>query len=278
MPSVLIAGCGYVGLATADRFHAAGWSVEGWSKSQPQVVRPYLLCSVDISDAAQVRAQSRDFDAIIQCASTHGGDVDLYRSVYLDGARNLAETFPSATILFASSTSVYAQANGEWITEESVTKPARATSQVLLDAERLVLAGGGIVARLGGIYGPGRSALLEKFMRGAIRVETDYFVNQVHRDDIASALFLLLDSQMPGVYNVADGNPLLVSECYRWLAEKLGPQRISTDDSHAARKRGNSNKRVDNAKLRRLGWQLSYPTFAEGMEKSVIPGRGLTER
>ncbi len=33
MPRVLIAGCGYVGTATADLFQAAGWEVEGWTHS-----------------------------------------------------------------------------------------------------------------------------------------------------------------------------------------------------------------------------------------------------
>src|SRR5437667_11004173 len=33
MPRILIAGCGYVGQATADLFHAAGWTVEGWTRS-----------------------------------------------------------------------------------------------------------------------------------------------------------------------------------------------------------------------------------------------------
>jgi hypothetical protein len=36
------------------------------------------------------------------------------------------------------------------------------------------------------------------------------------------------------------------------------------------RKRGDSNKRVSNAKLRALGWTPRYPSFAEGMEKSVL--------
>jgi hypothetical protein len=37
------------------------------------------------------------------------------------------------------------------------------------------------------------------------------------------------------------------------------------------RKRGDSNKRVSNAKLRRLGWTARYPTFVQAMEKSVLP-------
>jgi hypothetical protein len=37
------------------------------------------------------------------------------------------------------------------------------------------------------------------------------------------------------------------------------------------RKRGNSNKRVSNAKLRGYGWELRYPSFPIGMAESVIP-------
>ena len=86
--------------------------------------------------------------------------------IYLDGARNLLETFPGSKLLFTSSTSVYAQRDGSWVTEESDAKPMRETSRVLLETERLVLADAGIVARLAGIYGPGRSALLNKFLNG----------------------------------------------------------------------------------------------------------------
>ena len=33
MPRILIAGCGYVGQATADLLHERGWNVEGWTAS-----------------------------------------------------------------------------------------------------------------------------------------------------------------------------------------------------------------------------------------------------
>jgi nucleoside-diphosphate-sugar epimerase len=41
-----------------------------------------------------------------------------------------------------------------------------------------------------------------------------------------------------------------------------------------SRKRGRSNKRISNAKLRALGWTPEYSSFAEGMEKSVLPALG----
>ncbi len=279
MRKILIAGCGYVGQAAAELFHRAGDAVEGWTKSAHGIVTPYPIHSVDISDANLVRARHGDFDVVIHCASTRGGDVDLYRKLYVEGARNLVDAFPGSTILFTSSTSVYAQKDGEWVTEESATEPTRETSQALLEAEKIISDAKGIVLRLAGIYGPGRSALLDKFMNGTATVAKDHFVNQVHRDDIAGAIFLLSNRphQGPQTFNVTDGNPRLVSDCYEWLARKLGRPLPGLDatSQQASRKRGDSNKRVSNARLRAKGWQLLYPNFAEGMEKSVLPSRGL---
>ena len=284
MPRILIAGCGYVGQAAADLYHAAGWAVEGWTRSAESVAtlsaKPYPICEVDISRRAKVAERRKTFDAVIHCASSSGGDAEMYRQVYLDGARNLLETFPGSKLLFTSSTSVYAQRDGSWVTEESETKPTRETSQILLETERSVLANGGIVARLAGIYGPGRSALLTKFVEGTaiIDAENDRFVNQVHRDDIAAALFLLLSRKAEGaqIYNVVDDQPILQSECYRWLAQRLNRPLPSIGKSTQERKRGDSNKRVSNANLRALGWTPRYPKFADGMEESVLPSFALS--
>jgi nucleoside-diphosphate-sugar epimerase len=279
MPRILIAGCGYVGQATADLFHAAGWAVEGWTLSGESAAKlaakPYPVYGIDITDRAQIATHAGVFNAIIHCASSGGGDVDTYRQIYLNGARNLLDRFGGSRMLFTSSTSVYAQSDGCWVTEESQTEPGRETGRVLLETEELVLGRGGIVARLAAIYGPRRSALLSKFLAGEAIVDpgNDRFVNQIHRDDIAAALFLLLNRPALSreIYNVVDDQPILQSECYRWLAEKLNRPLSPLGKREGQRKRGDSNKRVSNAKLRRLGWSLRYPRFAEAMEKSILP-------
>ena len=55
MPRVLIAGCGYVGEAAADRFHESGWEVEGWTASVESAARlsgrPYAVRGVDVTTA-----------------------------------------------------------------------------------------------------------------------------------------------------------------------------------------------------------------------------------
>jgi nucleoside-diphosphate-sugar epimerase len=279
MPRILIAGCGYVGQAVADLFHAAGWTVEGWTHSAESAARlsanPYPVRGVDVSRRTQVAEHGGMFDAVIHCASSRGGDAETYRQVYLDGARNLLETFPGSKLLFTSSTSVYAQSDGSWVTQESETKPVRETSRILLETEKLVLDQRGIVARLAGIYGPRRSALLSKFLEGTAMIdpENDRFVNQVHRDDIATGLFFLLGREAEGaqIYNVVDDQPILQSECYRWLAQRLNRPLPPIGKSKGPRKRGDSNKRMSNARLRRLGWTARYPTFVEAMEKSILP-------
>lgn len=278
MKRILIAGCGYVGETVADLSHDADWDVEGWTSSAESAAKlsgkPYHVAAVDISNRNQVLAEAKDYDAVIQCASTRGGDAELYRRIYLQGARNLLEAFARSTIIFASSTSVYAQGNGDWVTEESAAEPEHETGKILREAEELVVGRGGVVTRLAGIYGPGRSALLRKFLDGTatIDLESDRFVNQVHRDDIAAALLLLLNRQggRGEIYNVVDDDPIPRSECYRWLAGKLNRPAPPLTKSKREQKRGRSNKRVSNAKLRGVGWAPQYPSFAEGMEKSVL--------
>jgi nucleoside-diphosphate-sugar epimerase len=280
MPRVLIAGCGYVGQAAADLFHAKGLGVEGWTQSAESASllsgKPYAVRAVDISQRAgitQFAAAASGFDAVIHCASSGGGDAEAYRRVYFDGVRNLLQIFTKSKLLFTSSTSVYAQRDGSWVTEESETRPTRETSRILLEAEALVLDHGGVVARLAGIYGPGRSALLNKFLGGPALIdpENDRYVNQVHRDDIVSALLLLLNREDQQIYNVVDDQPILQSECYRWLSQRLNRPVPPIGGSKQQRKRGNTNKRVSNAKLHRSGWSPQYPTFADAMEKSILP-------
>ena len=93
MGRVLIAGCGYVGVATADLFQAAGWEVEGWTHSGESAAqladKPYAVRAVDIAEPSAMEAAAGRFDAVIHCASSGGGGAESYRRVYLEGARNL---------------------------------------------------------------------------------------------------------------------------------------------------------------------------------------------
>jgi nucleoside-diphosphate-sugar epimerase len=285
MSRILIAGCGYVGVAAADLFHENGWQVEGWTASEHSARelggKPYPVRPVDITDPGAVSRPDARFDAVIQCVSSGGGGAEAYRRIYLAGARNLAAAFPGALLVYTSSTSVYAQTGGEWVTETSAADPTTETGRVLRETEEFVLSGGGVVARLAGIYGPGRSALLRKFLAGTATIDsaTPRFINQAHRDDIAAALLVLVQQHAAGrsdagelrIYNVADGHPVLERECYGWLADRFERPLPPVAAGPVERKRGNSNKRVSSEKLQAAGWRLQYPTFEEAMVKSILP-------
>ena len=266
---ILIAGCGYLGRAVGEVFHRESWDVEGWTNSH-EADAPYKIRAVDFT-----RPVTGDhFDVVVQCASTRGGNAEDYRRVYLQGARSLTSAFPRALFVFVSSTSVYAQTDGEWVTEESAAEPQHETGRILRETEELVLAHGGIVARLAGIYGPERSALLQKFLSGRATLG-DRFVNQIHRDDIVTALQLLIREKARGIFNVSDDHPMVQRECYAWLAAHLQKPLPLQNEEPRNRKRGNNNKRVSSEKLQRLGWSPRYPTFQAAMIESILPSFGL---
>jgi nucleoside-diphosphate-sugar epimerase len=286
MARILIAGCGYVGEAAAALFHEQKWEVEGWTGSVESAARlgnrPYPVRSVDITDRAAVAAASGDFDVIVQCVSTSGGEVEDYRRLYLEGARNLLQRFPSSRLLFTSSTSVYAQRDGEVVDEKSAAEPVHEKGKILRETEELIVGAGGIVARLGGIHGPGRSFFLSRFLDGTAVVDPteQRFINQVHRDDISSALLHLAERRIDcegQIFNVVGDQPIRACAAYEWLRARLQKPLPSPSpgESAVSRKRGQSNKQVSNAKLRAFGWAPRYPDFEAAMTKSILPSFGF---
>ncbi len=271
---VVIAGCGFVGLATARRLHHAGWEVLGCTHSEDSAralaAEPFAVRSADLTDLSSLTALAdwRECDAVIHCASSGRGGADAYRSVYLQGARNLLDVLAPRRLLFTGSTSVYAQNNGEWVTEKSAAEPDRETGRILRETEELVLASGGCVARLAGIYGPGRSVLLKKFFSGEAVIEGDgeRWINQVHRDDIAAALTQLTESGATGIFNVSDDTPMTQREIYGSLAAHFARVLPPSGPVDSNRKRGVTSKRVSNARLRALGWSAKYPSFCDAVK------------
>ena len=256
---LLLIGHGYLGRALARVFREAAWDVIPVSRSGDDGC---LAC--DVGDLAAVR-QLPAADFIVHCAASGHGGPPAYRHVYVDGCRNLIENFPGVPVLFTSSTSVYAQTDGSVVTEDSPTVPERETGRLLLEAECIVLAAGGVVARLAGIYGPGRSVILQKFLAAEAVIEEDgrRFLNQIHRDDAARAIlhFATLPAARGGVFNVSDSTPLSQLACHQELCRIFSRPLPPTGPRDPNRKRGWTHKQVSNEKLRATGWQPQFPSF-----------------
>jgi len=257
---LLLIGNGYLGQSINREFQDHGWHVTPVSLHGGEGT---IACDVGIPASVRTLPAA---DFIVHCASSGKGGPEAYQHVHVDGCRNLTNTFPGTPLLFTSSTSVYAQTDGSVVTEESPAEPDRETGRLLLEAERIVRATGGIVARLAGIYGPGRSVILKKFLAGETVIEEDgrRFLNQIHRDDAARAIFHLatLGQTARGeVFNVSDDTPLSQLECHRQLSRIFSRPMPPSGPRDLNRKRGWTHKHVSNSRLRATGWNPAFPSF-----------------
>ncbi len=215
-------------------------------------------------------------DVVVMTASSGRGGVDAYRRVYVEAGRRLLDTQRGARFVFAGSTSVYPQTDGSWVDETSPAEPERETGRLLREAEAQILDAGGTVLRLAGLYGPRRSVLLQNFLLGqsAIDVPPDQreaapdgrWINQLHGDDAAAALFHVVAGDLRGIFNVADGTPLTQREIYRELARRFDRPPPPERAPDAARKRGWTHKRVGVAKLLATGWRPRYPSWWHALD------------
>jgi nucleoside-diphosphate-sugar epimerase len=280
---VLIVGPGYIGLPLGAELVRRGNEVFGLRRSGDAngELKAAGLTSLaaDITEPKSLAALPPRFDWVVNCVSSTHGSVEDYRRVYLQGARNLLEwlaSSPPARFVYTSSTGVYGQNDGSLVDESAPTEPPTETSRVLLETERVFLAAArergfpAVVLRVAGIYGPGRGWWLRQFLAGEARLEGEgrRTLNMIHRDDVVGCIVAALQLGRPGeIYNAVDDAPVVQRDFFAWLAAKLNrplPPSVP-EDSEATRKRGVTNKRLSNAKLKaELGYAFRYPTFREG--------------
>jgi len=277
--TVLLVGHGYLGSATAPLLASRGWEVVAVNRQESSPApEGYRILVGDVADADSAAGFADHFpslpSAIIHCASSGRGGAEAYRSVFLEGVRNLIRHFPGVPVFFTSSTSVYGQTDGSTVVEESPVEPERETSRLLLETETLVRASGGTVLRLAGIYGPKRSVYLQRLFDGTATIETggvSRFLNQVHRDDAAGALAHLLSlpsARVSGrVFNVVDDHVCTQRELYEGLCARFGLPLPPEAPPATERKRAWTHKRVSNAALHTTGWAPLYPSFFDAVER-----------
>ena len=223
-----------------------------------------------------------NLDFVFYTVSPAGSTDEAYRAAYIEGPRNLLDALAAGQdgirrIIFVSSTGVYAQSGGEWVDEDSPTRPESFSGKRLLEGEQLVLGGTGhsgeppenpfpgTVLRLAGIYGPGRTRMVERLLEGAGYPEG--YTNRIRLEDCAGALrhLMLLEDPEP-VYIGSDHDPAERRVVREWLARRVGtnPPEVAGETPDGPR-RGTS-KRCSNRRLVGSGYVFQYPTFREGFE------------
>ena len=187
-------------------------------------------------------------------------------------------------IVYLSTVGVYGDAGGAWVDEESPTPAITVRAHARVAAEAAWMAFGreaGVavdILRLGGIYGPGRSAF-DRLRDGAARrvAKPGQVFNRIHVDDIAAAVETVAAAARPGaIYNVVDGAPSAPDEMIVYAAELLGVPPPPEEPFETAGLTGmaasfyEENRRVRNDRLRGLGWAPRYPTYREGLAAILV--------
>ncbi|MEM6671668.1 MAG: SDR family oxidoreductase [Planctomycetota bacterium] len=270
MARILVAGCGDVGSEFARRAIAEGHVVHGLRRSARPLPEGVRGLRGDVGDPATLRDLPADLDAVVYAVAADERSDAAYERAYPVGLRNVLEAVRARItadlrVVFLSSTGVYGQTDGSRVDESSPTEPTSFTGTRLVEAERLLAERPvrGTSLRLGGIYGPGRTYLVDSVRAGRATYpeEGPGWTNRIHRDDAARAiLFTLRLDDPPAALNVVDPNPTRRREVLEWLAERIG---APTPVSAPGAARG-GDKRVDSSRLETLGFTFDHPSFREG--------------
>lgn len=272
---ILIAGCGDVGSQSGLNLAAQGHRVYGLRRNINQLPAGIQGIAADLGQPDQLEtalaALTHPVDVVIYAVSAGGRTEQQYQDAYVQGQKNLLQALAHhqhspRLWLFVSSTSVYGQADGEWIDETSPTIPTGFSGQIMLTAEQTALNSGipAAAVRFSGIYGPGRNHLLRQAGRGiGFAPEPPRYSNRIHRDDCAGVLQHLItrsrSATLAPIYLASDCEPSLLHEVTDWLAEQTGHQITE----HSAQRSAGS-KRCSNQRLRESGYTFRYPGFRDG--------------
>lgn len=265
----MIVGCGFVGAALASRLVGGGVEVFGGRRRTEGLPAGVLPWALDLRDPAL--GVPDGVTHLVFCAAPDEGSEEAYRRVYVEGLERVLAALhrqksPLERVVFTSSTSVYAEQSGGLVTEDSPTLAGDIRADCLLAAEQMTQAQpGGVVARLSGIYGPGRERMIRMVLDGSARCATPSPIgNRIHRDDAAAMIEHLLKLPAPAsCYLGVDDAPAPLDEVYRWLAEQLGVPPPPTSSEPDARGRG-AFKRCSNARLKATGFSFRFPSYREG--------------
>ena len=275
---VLIAGCGDLGTETGLRLRRDGHEVVGLRRDPTPLPEGFERLAGDLG--GDLPPLPADTDAVVHAAAPGERSVAGYHRVYHDGLVGILDGLQAVgaaptRVLFVSSTAVYGVTDGGWVDEDTAAEPASETGEVLRDTERRLLEGpfSATTFRLAGIYGPGRTRLVEQVRAGeAVVPDPPVHANRIHRDDAAEAIVHLLTrvADPAPIYLGVDHAPADRGEVIRWLAARLDAPAPQVGPNRRSR---GGDKRCRNDRLLATGFTFAYPTYREGYA-AVLRGDG----
>ena len=291
LKDVLIVGCGDIGVRVARRLQQNGGYVSGLARSESSASRLRELGITplmgNLDDAASLNVLPSADKLVLYFAPPPGG------GPFDSRMRNFCQTVDPeklpARLVYISTSGVYGDCGGEWVTEETPIKPQTSRAQRRADAEATLQEWAGkhgvplVILRVTGIYGPGRLPLA-RIQQGhpILREAESPPTNRIHADDLAAVCVRAAEKAVDGhifhIFNVSDGRPGTMTQYFNAVSDLLGLPRLPQIDMQEAQQVMNpmmlsyltETRRMDNRKMmEQLGVILQYPELTSGL-KNVI--------
>jgi nucleoside-diphosphate-sugar epimerase len=278
----LILGCGFVGLRVGKIWSEQGDQVIGITRktSRFQELRSWGIEPL-LGDITQGDSLS-DLPASDTVLVAVGMDRTVYsdiRHVYVEGLANVLQHVSPGLeqIIYVSSTGVYGDFDGAWVTEQSATRPSRVGGEACLEAESLIgcssFSDRSTILRFAGIYGGSRVPMKTAISdRDWSKLNPAGHLNLIHVDDGVRIIAEVARRRLTGeVLNVSDGHPPVRREYYEEAAMLMGIGPIDWSEANASpSQRQRSDKRICNQKLIEfLQYDFQYPDFRSGLREAL---------
>ena len=210
---------------------------------------------------------------LISIAPVNGEDI------VIKNFQKILEKSKVKWITYLSATSVYGDHNGEWVDENSETKPTSSNGIERLKVEKdwMELASKFDlpfqIFRLSGIYS-NQYNILTRLKSGNAKIinKKNHFFSRVHVEDIANILFNSLSHfKKKEIYNISDDMPASAEEVAMYGVKLLGVDKpktmeIKEVESLMLKNFYKDSKKVNNKKMKEFfNYKLKHPTYVEGL-------------
>ncbi|MBO6959708.1 MAG: sugar nucleotide-binding protein [Prochlorococcus marinus CUG1438] len=276
----LIFGCGYTGSFFAKTIRKLGYTALTSTRSEKIDPSSFIFDS-----EKNIIPNENIFDGVTHILSCIPPDKNGEDPV-LKCLKSKLESLSLKWIGYLSTTGVYGNTRGDWVSEIDQPNPSQKRSQKRLNCEQEWIKSALPVQifRLPGIYGPGRStfeAIKNKKIR--VIVKKDQVFSRIHVADITNAIIYLLKNKdslnFHQIINIADDEPCSQIEvtqyCYDLLDLKMPEPKFFEDTknelSQIAQSFWMENRRVSNKLLcKTLGYKLIYKNYKLGLKDCLL--------
>jgi len=282
-PHLAIVGCGDIGTRVGLKLHAQGWSISALRRTVTALPPEFQGYAVDYTDPNALASLAYLCpDYLLFTPLPQGRDTLGYERGFRDPLAVLGTIGwlqSNVGAVMVSSTRVFAERDGGWVTETSPLTTDDAAAVAIQEGEDIVLSAPctSTVLRASGLYGELPGMLVERVRRGAFSQDPDRISNRIHRVDLASIAATVLLNMAAGVATppimiASDDAPSPIGEVEGWLAETMGlggaavPIKNPGPASPVPGAAQRGNRRCDNRLLHEQGFRLQYPSYKDGYQ------------